>query len=64
MPQEGKLLVLCVDRDNDIGTTLGVQTPILGEEALTRVAIEFALRRPEDSDANAIFAALQTLRDL
>ncbi|MEM4444945.1 MAG: DUF373 family protein [Thermofilum sp.] len=64
MPHEGKLLVLCVDRDNDIGTTLGVQTPILGEEALTRVAIEFALRRPEDSDANAIFAALQTLRDL
>lgn len=60
----GKLLVLCVDRDNDVGVVLGVKTPIVGEEELLRVATEYALRRPDDSDANAIFAAIQTYREL
>lgn len=64
MRQEGKLLVLCVDRDNDVGALLGVQTPVVGEGNLLRLATEFALRRPDDSDANAIFAALQTYREL
>jgi len=60
----GKLLVLCVDRDNDVGTVLGVKTPIVGEEELLKVATEYALKRPDDSDANAIFAAIQTYREL
>ena len=64
MSREGRLLVLCVDRDNDVGAVLGISTPVVGEEALMRVATEFALRRPDDSDANAIFAALQTYREL
>ncbi len=62
--ESGKLLVLCVDRDNDVGAVLGVKTPIIGEEELLKVAIEYALRRPDDSDANAIFAAIQTYREL
>lgn len=60
----GKLLVLCVDRDNDVGVVLGVKTPIVGEDELLKVATEYALRRPDDSDANAIFAAIQTYREL
>jgi putative membrane protein len=58
------LLVLCVDRDNDVGAALNLKTPVIGESELLRVATEYILVRPEDSDSNAMFAALQTLREL
>ncbi|MEM1793065.1 MAG: DUF373 family protein [Thermofilaceae archaeon] len=58
------VLVLCVDRDNDIGEVTGFETPIVGSEQLSRVALEFATKRPEDSDVNAIFAALRLYQDL
>lgn len=64
MGGEGRILVLCVDRDNDVGETLGIATPVVGEENVLRVALEYILRRPEDSDSNALFAAVQTYRDL
>lgn len=60
--QPKSVLVLCVDRDNDVGEIAGVRTPVVGKDQLTRVAVDFAARRPEDSDVNAIFAALR-LRD-
>ncbi len=56
--------MLCVDRDNDVGAILGVKTPIIGEEAVLRTALEYILRRPDDSDANALFAAIQTMREM
>ena len=58
------VLVLCVDRDDDVGEVVGVETPLLGERELVKTALEFATRRPEDSDANALFAALRTYREL
>lgn len=58
------IIVLCVDRDNDVGEVAGIQTPIVGERALERAAVEFAAKRPEDSDVNAIFAALKLCREL
>ncbi|MCD6563752.1 MAG: DUF373 family protein [Thermoproteales archaeon] len=58
------LLVLCVDRDNDIGTYLNIETPIIGEENVLNAAIKYATINPEDSDANAMFAAIQTYREL
>ncbi len=64
MASDGKLLVLCVDRDNDVGEVLRIPTPIVGEKSVLDVAIKYALARPDDSDANAMFAALQTYRDL
>jgi putative membrane protein len=66
MPREvpRAVLVLCVDRDNDVGEVAGLQTPIVGVEALERAAVEFAAKRPEDSDVNAIFAALKLYREL
>ena len=54
-----RLLVLCVDRDNDIGYVLNCKTPIIGREAVLTHAIMFAIKRPEDSDSNALFAAIQ-----
>ena len=58
------ILVLCVDIDDDVGRVLGVRTPIRGEKDVLRVAIEYALREPEDSDVNALFAALKEYKEL
>ncbi len=58
------LLVLCVDRDDDIEIYLNVKTPIIGEKDVLEAAIKYATLNPEDSDANAMFAAIQTYREL
>ena len=54
-----RLIVIYVDRDDDIGRTLGVRTPIIGRDRNLEAATRFALLSPEDSDANALFAAIQ-----
>ncbi|MEZ0345930.1 MAG: DUF373 family protein [Infirmifilum sp.] len=59
-----RIIILCVDRDNDVGDVLGISTPIVGEENILKVALDYILKRPEDSDSNALFAAIQTYRDL
>jgi putative membrane protein len=64
---EGKanrLLVICVDRDDDIGTKAGVTTPIVGRNACIEAAQRLALEDPEDADSNSIFAAVKTYEDL
>lgn len=59
-----KLLVLCVDRDNDIGEKAGIKTPIIGREKCVDAASRLALSDPEEADANAIFAAVKQYDDL
>ena len=54
-----RLIVLYVDRDNDVGERLGVPTPIIGRNNVLKVATEYILRYPDDSDANAMFGAIQ-----
>ena len=58
-----KLLVICVDRDDDIGRA-GVITPIVGRNACIDAAQRLALEDPEDADSNSIFAAVKTYEDL
>lgn len=41
-----------------------METPVVGEEAVRRVATMFATKRPEDSDVNALFAALKLYHEL
>ena len=53
-----KTLILCVDRDDDIGRKAGIETPILSRSANLRSAAELALADPEEADANAMFAAV------
>ena len=55
-----KLLVLYIDRDNDIGRATELSTPILGREANLSAATQFAVSTPEDSDVNSLFAAIKT----
>jgi putative membrane protein len=54
-----QILVLCVDRDNDIGVKTGVTTPLIGRTENLDAATQLALTDPEESDANAIFGAVQ-----
>jgi putative membrane protein len=59
-----RLLVICVDRDDDIGSKAGVNTPIVGRNACIEAAQRLALEDPEDADSNSIFAAVKTFEDL
>lgn len=54
-----KTLILCVDRDNDIGRKTNIKSPIIGREDILRATIELGLKDPEDSDVNGLFAAIK-----
>ncbi|MDG7053993.1 MAG: DUF373 family protein [Nitrososphaerota archaeon] len=59
-----KLLVICVDRDNDVGDKAGIATPVFGRNACIEAAQRLALEDPEDADSNSIFYAIKTYEDL
>lgn len=58
-PAPERTLVLCVDRDDDIGVKAGIKTPIIGREENVNAAVSLALKDPEEPDANAIFEAVR-----
>jgi putative membrane protein len=60
----GKVLVLCIDRDDDIGTKGGIETPIVGRDACINAGTRLAIEDPEDADSNAIFGAVKTYEEL
>ena len=57
--EQKRILVLCVDRDGDLGTKAGVKTPVVGREENLDAAVSLALKDPEEPDANAIFEAVR-----
>ena len=59
-----KLLVICVDRDNDVGEKAGIITPVVGRDKCIEAAQRLALEDPEDADSNSIFSAIKTYEDL
>ena len=59
-----KLLVICVDRDDDLGRKTGITTPVVGRDSCINAAQSLALEDPEDADSNAIFFAVKTYEDL
>lgn len=59
-----KLLVICVDRDNDIGEKAGIITPVIGRNSCIDAAQRLALEDPEDADSNSMFSAIKTYEDL
>lgn len=59
-----KILVLSVDRDNDIGVKAKVRGPLIGKEAVLKGATALGMADPEDSDMNAMFQALHTLSEV
>lgn len=58
-PATRRTLILCVDRDDDLGSKAGVEGPVVGREALLDAANRLALADPEDSDTNSLFATLK-----
>ncbi len=59
-----KLLVLSIDRDNDIGEKAGVNGPVIGRESVLKVANKLGLADPEDTDFNALFEAVRVHDEL
>jgi Predicted membrane protein len=45
-------LVICIDRDNDLGEKAKLETPIVGREANVQAAVALGIADPEDSDTN------------
>ena len=58
------LLVVCVDRDNDLGRKTGIKGPVIGREKNLEAASKLALADPGEADANTIFAAVKKLDEL
>ena len=59
-----RILILCVDRDDDIGMKAGIDTPVLGRKGNVNAAASLALRDPEEADANAMFEAVRIYDNL
>jgi len=59
-----KTLVICVDRDDDIGAKAGVQGPVIGREENLHAANRLGLADPEDPDVNTMFTALSVYDEL
>ncbi len=59
-----RILVLVVDRDDDVGVKAGADGPIIGDEKNIEVAKRLALADPEDTDANTIFYAVKIANEL
>lgn len=62
--EPGKILIICVDRDNDVGAKAGISTPIIGKDSCLHAAATLALADPEEADANTIFAAVKQYDEL
>jgi putative membrane protein len=54
------LLVLCVDLDDDLGRKTGMDTPVVGRDAVEAAAVALATADPEDSDVNVLFQGIHT----
>lgn len=59
-----KTLVLVVDRDDDFGVKGGVESPVIGVENCSVAVTALGIADPEDSDVNALYAAINIYRDL
>jgi len=59
-----KILVLCTDRDDDLGKKANVGSPIIGVKENLKAAEALALADPTESDINAIFQAVKTCEEL
>ena len=57
-------LVVCVDRDDDLGRKAQVQGPVVGRASVLDAAVRLATADPEDADTNAAFAAISLLDEL
>lgn len=58
------ILVICIDKDDDIGVKAGVKSPVIGRPACIEAATMLGSADPEDSDTNTIFGGIQVYDQL
>ena len=58
------LLIIAIDRDNDLGRKTGIRSPVIGREANVKAALELGLADPEESDTNTMLEAIRTYDQL
>ncbi|HXW37367.1 MAG TPA: DUF373 family protein [Nitrososphaerales archaeon] len=59
-----RYLVLCVDRDDDLGRKTGISTPVVGRQQVVSAATRLAVADPEEADTNAMFASVKKFDEL
>jgi len=59
-----RTLVLCVDRDDDVGVKAGIKGPLIGREENLNAAMKLGLADPEDADVNTILSAIAIYDEL
>ena len=62
--QINSVLVVCIDRDDDLGRKAGIQGPVVGKQKNLNAAAKLALRDPGESDANCMFAAVKKFEEV
>ena len=63
-PSKKRVLIVNIDRDDDIGRKARVETPVMGRENVLLVAEKLLLEDPEDADGNALFGAVKLYDEL
>lgn len=53
------LLIVCVDRDNDLGRKTGIPGPVIGRKNNLNAAARLAVTDPGEADANSMFLAVK-----
>ncbi|HLC36841.1 MAG TPA: DUF373 family protein [archaeon] len=64
MDKVKNVLVVCVDRDDDLGKKAGVTGPVFGRKKNIEAAVKLATKDPGDTDSNSIFGAVKALDEL
>jgi len=58
------LLVLCIDRDNDLGRKAGIESIVVGREPSVKASLRLGLADPEDSDVNTILGGIKVYDEM
>jgi putative membrane protein len=59
-----RIIVLSVDRDNDLGEKAEVEGPVIGKEHVIDAATKLGLKDPGDTDFNSLFEAVRVYEEL
>jgi len=57
-------LVVCLDRTDDVGRKTGLQSPVVGWEAVRALVTDVGLADPEDSGVNTLLESLRVAQNL
>ena len=58
------IVILCIDRDNDVGRKTPYKGPVIGWDKNLEAAKSLGLKDPTDTDVNALFGALKIAKEI